>query len=208
MTYAPLLHLFLGASWLEKLDQLADDVTYEPYVLFFGRLERYKGVVDLVAAWARLPDGLRARVRLVLAGPGQVEKLWTGQLPSGIEVRNQLIQDKNAIALFKHCALLVLPYIGATQSALIPAAYFFHKPVLATMSGALREYVEDGETGWLVEPKHPPSLARALTTALSDFDRLERMGNAGRRWYDEQRVIESTAVQQMYTQLAGRSATT
>jgi glycosyltransferase involved in cell wall biosynthesis len=202
VTYTPLLHLFLGASWIERLDRLGADIAYEPYVLFFGRIEHYKGVVDLIAAWARLPDALRVQVHLVLAGPGSLETLWKDPLPEGVEVRNHLVQDEEALTLFQRCALLVLPYIGATQSALIPAAYFFHKAVLTTSSGALHEYVEPGTTGWVVEPKHPSSLARTLTEALSDFDRLARMGSAGRRWYDEHREAESAALEHLYPWLA------
>lgn len=202
VTYTPLLHLFLGSAWVEQLDRLTADLAYDPYVLFFGRIESYKGVADLIAAWVRLPEVLRMQVRLVLAGPGQLETLWKDPLPAGIEVRNSLIQDEEALTLFQRCALLVLPYVGATQSALIPAAYFFHKAVLTTSSGALHEYVEPGVTGWVVEPRHPQSLARALTEALSDFDQLMNMGRAGRRWYDEHREMESAAVQQMYTRLA------
>jgi glycosyltransferase involved in cell wall biosynthesis len=203
VTYIPLLHLFLGGAWTEQLDRLADGVAYDPYVLFFGRIESYKGVADLLAAWVRLSEALRTQVHLILAGPGKLEALWKDPLPAGIEVRNHLIQDEEALTLFQGCALLVLPYIGATQSALIPSAYFFHKAVLTTSSGALHEYVEPGITGWVVEPKHPSSLARALTEALSDFDQLARMGRAGRRWYDEHRESENAAVQQMYTRLAG-----
>jgi len=202
VTYTPLLHLFLGSAWVGQLDRLADGIACEPYVLFFGRIERYKGVADLIAAWVRLPEALRAQVRLVLAGPGRLEALWKDPLPAGVEVRNHLIQDEEASTLFQRCALLVLPYIGATQSALIPAAYFFHKAVLTTSSGALHEYVEPGTTGWVVEPKHPSSLARALTEALSDFDRLARMGGAGRRWYDEHREAESATITHLYTRLA------
>lgn len=203
VTYTPLLHLFLSGAWMEQLDRLTDDIGYDTYVLFFGRIETYKGVADLIAAWVRLPEALRAQVRLVLAGPGQLEALWKDPLPAGVEVRNHLIQDEEALTLFQRCALLVLPYIGATQSALIPAAYFFHKAVLTTSSGALHEYVEPGVTGWVVEPSHPPSLARVLTEALSDFDHLARMGQAGRRWYDEHRASERATLQRMYIQLVG-----
>ena len=202
VTYTPLLHLFLGSAWIEQLDRMSDEIAYDPYALFFGRIESYKGVADLIAAWVRLPEALRAQVRLILAGPGCLEALWKEPLPAGVEVRNHLIQDEEALTLFQRCALLVLPYIGATQSALIPAAYFFHKAVLTTSSGALHKYVEQGTTGWVVEPKHPSSLARALTEALSDFDRLARMGSAGRRWYDEHRGAESAAVEHLYIRLA------
>ncbi|MBN2389386.1 MAG: glycosyltransferase family 4 protein [Anaerolineae bacterium] len=204
VTYTPLLHLFLSGTWMEQPDRLVDGMAYDPYVLFFGRIESYKGVADLIAAWVRLPEVLRTQARLVLAGLGQLEMVWKEPLPAGIEVRNHLIRDEEALTLFQRCALLVLPYIGATQSALIPAAYFFRKAVLITSSGALPEYVEPGVTGWIVEPKHPASLARALTEALSDFDALERMGCAGRRWYDEHRKSESATVQQMYARLVGR----
>ncbi len=202
VTATPLLHLFLGADWFEQLEQLAAGITYDPYVLFFGRLEHYKGVPQLIAAWSQLPEELRARMHLVLAGSGRLEKLWPGSLPAGIEVCNRLIQDEEALSLFQHCALLVLPYIGATQSALIPAAYFFRKAVVASPSGAFPEYVQEDETGWLAKPQPASSLATALILALSDFDRLARMGSAGRRWYDEQREREDGVLEAMYARVA------
>jgi glycosyltransferase involved in cell wall biosynthesis len=202
ITYTPLMHLFLGNTWLEQLEYLREKVTYDPYVLFFGRLELYKGVKDLIMAWARMPEELSTRIRLILAGRGSLDKLWKGPLPLGIEVRNGLIQDQEALELFQHCAFLVLPYIGATQSALIPTAYFFHKAVIATHSGALPEYVAEGKTGWIVAPQHPPSLTRVLTEALSDFEQLSYMGQAGAHWYEEQRKIETKVVKHMYTHLA------
>jgi starch synthase len=203
LTCTPLLHLFLGHTWLGKAEHLAQAVRYEPCVLFFGRLERHKGVDHLLAAWAMTNGGAGRDARLILAGPGDLKYLWPGSLPSRVEVHNHLIEDGQALQLFRRCGLLALPYMGATQSALIPAAYFFRKPVIAAPSGALEEYVEDGETGWLVDPGHPPSLARCLSTALSDMDRLVRMGATGRAWYDARRHIEEAVLRRMYENVAG-----
>jgi glycosyltransferase involved in cell wall biosynthesis len=200
LTCTPLMHLFLGHTWLSELDALAADVAYEPHVLFFGRMEKYKGVDHLITAWAmreRVTDG----ARLILAGMGDLDRVWSGPLPPHVEARNRLIEDDEAVELFRRCALLVLPYMGATQSALIPAAYFFHKPVMAAPSGALHEYVSHGETGWLVEPEHPPSLARALDAALSDWGRIAAMGRAGRAWYEARRAMETQALREMYHRL-------
>jgi len=203
LTCTPLLHLFLGHTWLGEVEHLAQAVRYEPSVLFFGPLERYKGVDHLLTAWAMM-DGCDGHdVRLILAGPGDLERLWAGPLPPGVEVHNHHIEDGQALELFRRCGLLALPYIDATQSALIPAAYFFRKPVIATPSGALEEYVEDGETGWVVEPEHPPSLARCLSAMLSDIDRLVRMGAAGRAWYDARRDAEEKELRRMYENVAG-----
>ncbi len=201
VTHLPLLFLFLGHTWLETVEDLASQVRYEPWALFFGRLERYKGVDHLITACAML-DGARGDgPRLVLAGPGSLESQWAGVLPLGVEVHDRLIGDEEALDLFRRCGLLVLPYLDATQSALIADAYFFHKPVVVTWTGALPEYVQHGRTGWLVEPGHPPSLARCLEAALADPARLAEMGAAGRLWYDEQRAAEQQTLERVYKRL-------
>jgi glycosyltransferase involved in cell wall biosynthesis len=97
---------------------------------------------------------------------------------------------------------LVLPYVDATQSALVAAAYYFRKPVVVTHAGALPEYVEDGVTGAVVEPGHPAALARCLEELLGDPEHLARMGAAGRAWYDTQRAREERALSEMYDRLA------
>ena len=178
-------------------------IHYEPWALFFGRLERYKGIEHLLAACAMLdsPDG--DGLRLVLAGPGSLPALWAGLLPPRIEVRNRLIGDEEAIDLFRRCGLLALPYVDATQSALVAAAYFFRKPVVVTRTGALPEYVEHGRTGWVVEPGDAAALADCLAQALSDPARLPRMGQAGRAWYDEQRGLEEETLLTMYERVVG-----
>ncbi|MBN1262048.1 MAG: glycosyltransferase family 4 protein [Anaerolineae bacterium] len=205
VTSTPLLHLFIGHTWLGKVEAISENVTYEPFVLFFGRLERYKGVAHLLTAWSMMDAEVIQRTRLVLAGRGKLERLWAGPLPPNVDILNRLIDDEDAIRLFSQCALLVLPYTGATQSALIPAAYFFRKPVIASPSGALSEYVEEGKTGWIVEPEHPSSLARALVSGLSDFDRLRATGKAGRVWYDHHRVQEERLLVEMYEKLRTHS---
>jgi starch synthase len=202
LTCTPLLHLFLGHTWLGEVEHLAQAVRYDPCVLFFGRLEHYKGVDHLLTAWAMMNGDNGHNVRLILAGPGDLKHLWPGPLPPRVEVHNHLIEDAQALELFRRCGLLVLPYMGATQSALIPAAYFFRKSVIAAPSGALDEYVEDGETGWVVDPEHPPSLARCLSATLSDRERLVRMGTAGRAWYDERRDTEEQELHQMYEKIS------
>jgi glycosyltransferase involved in cell wall biosynthesis len=175
-----------------------------PTALFFGRLERYKGLSTLLAAWSTLVDhaaGLPP-FRLIIAGPGSLESPWSASLPPGVELRNRLIDDDEALALFRDCSLLVLPYQDATQSALIPAAYYFARPVIVTRVGALPEYVEEGRTGWVIPPEDPSQLAATLSAALSAPERLRQMGAAGRDWYDRERQQEWTTLWRLYQRLA------
>ena len=202
VTCTPLLHLSLGATCLEGLEALAADVRYEAWALFFGRIERYKGVEHLLTAAEALDGQPQAARRLVVAGPGEVGALWAGPLPQGVEVRSRLIADDEVLELFRRCGLLVLPYRDATQSAVVGHAYYFRKPVIVTRTGALPEYVIEGETGWVIPPEDPQALAGALGEALCDPARLARMGEAGRAWYDRERNVEEMTLQRMYAQLA------
>ena len=204
VTFTPLLHLFLGDGSGQSIPEVHEDTRYESWALFFGRLEHYKGLDDLLAACDMLGDSGTGSLRAVIAGPGKVSDLWAGNLPKGVELRNRLIPDAEAVDLFRRCGLLVMPYINATQSALIASAYYFRKPVLVTRTGALPESVEDGQTGCVVEPGHPATLARRLSEMLEDPAALARMGVEGRAWYDSRRVVEGQTLVAMYRRVAGK----
>lgn len=202
VTSTPLLHLFVGGIWLSTWPDLAVSVEYQPWALFFGRLRPYKGLEYLMSACAMMGDGRSSAARIVVAGSGNLPSLWAGPLPERLEVHNYLISDEEAMDLFSRCGLLVLPYVDATQSALIAAAYYFRKPVIVTRTGALPEYVEEEVTGRIVEPDHPAGLARSLEEMLGDPDGLKRMGTAGRAWYDARRAAEERALVEVYTRLS------
>jgi glycosyltransferase involved in cell wall biosynthesis len=201
LTYTPLLHLFLSNARLTSLANSAIEIEHQPWALFFGRLQVYKGVTTLFAACDMMRDTGQKDVKVVVAGPGDISSLWAGPTPHRVELRNRLIADEEAIDLFRRCGLLVLPYLDATQSALVAAAYYFGKPVIVTQTGVLPEYVQDGVTGVIIDPDHPASLARCLEDMLGNPARLGIMGAAGRTWYLEQRVAETDTLHAMYHRL-------
>jgi glycosyltransferase involved in cell wall biosynthesis len=170
----------------------------EPFALFFARLESYKGVDIFIEAMHQLEDvtGFRA----IIAGKGELDNVVTSHVPHNVEIRNRLLGDEEAIDLFQRCSLVVLPYRDATQSAIIAAAYFFGKPVIVTRTGALPEYVIEGETGWVIAPGNSATLAEHLRAALAAPERLAAMGEAGRAWYQAQRQIALNTLSTMYRQ--------
>ena len=200
LSCTPLTHLFVGHEQEGMLRRCPPAVEYGRWALFLGRLEAYKGLDVLVEA-AQRAEG--SGVGVVIAGPGRLDGQLRGPLPANVELRAGLAGDDEAVDLFRRCGLVVLPYVEASQSALVGAAYFFGKPALVSRAGALPEYVVEGETGWVVSPGDSQALAEALGAALADPDRLARMGRAGRAWYDEQRQAEGTALRAMYAGLAG-----
>jgi glycosyltransferase involved in cell wall biosynthesis len=197
----PLLHLFLGFSSQKTAVEAASATSFENGILFFGRIEKYKGVEILLESYQLLlqnPDLEQRIPPLRLAGSSSYPQQFAGDFPSSIDWRDHFIEDTEAIELFGTCSLVVLPYIDGTQSAVIPSAYYFRKPVIATRVGALPEYVVEGETGLIVEPGDPEALAQAISSIIYDESALKRMGTAGREWYDKQRELELNALRNMY----------
>lgn len=219
ITYAPLLHGFLSAAhpWPPHIPHSTFHVPRSIFtILFFGRIEAYKGVDTLLTAWERMSAGSVGdrpeqkfrdnsctswqEARLIIAGP-VAPGVALPPLPPGVELRDRRIMDGEADALFRSASLLVLPYRDATQSALVAAAYAYGLPVIVTRTGALPEYVAEGETGWVVPAEDPAALAWALRNALADPDRTRRMGSAARAWFTARRREEASALAEMVNRL-------
>lgn len=145
----------------------------DKFVLFFGRVARYKGVEDLCEAFVPIAS---SGYKLVVAGQQIYPVAIPRELGSAIVVLNEYISNDVLRYLFRHCSLVALPYRDATQSGVLMLAYAFGKPVLSTNVGGLAEMVEDGVTGMLVPARNPQALADALTRALTAPKCLEIMG--------------------------------
>jgi glycosyltransferase involved in cell wall biosynthesis len=148
--------------------------TRRPVILFFGRIWPYKGLEHLIRAEpfisAHIPD-----VKIVIAGRGEDLERYRGMManPDRFDVRNYWISDDERDALFQEAAVVVLPYVDASISGVVPVAYTFGKPVIATDVGILAEMVDDGESGFVVPPRDHRTLGEAIVRVLSD-DRLWR----------------------------------
>lgn len=65
-------------------------------------------------------------------------------------------------------------------------------PMVATAVGGVPESVRDGETGFLVPPGDVGALRDRLRQLLTDPALRVRLGNAGRRYYEEHFTLEHT----------------
>ena len=79
-------------------------------------------------------------------------------------------------------------------------------PVVATRVGGTPAVVDDGETGFLVEPGDPDALAARLAELAADPELRQRMGRLGaermRERYGIERMVEET--EQLYERLLAR----
>jgi glycosyltransferase involved in cell wall biosynthesis len=156
-------------------------------ILFFGRIWGYKGLEYLIRAepliTAEVPSA-----KIVIAGQGENFERYRRLIknPEQFLVLNQYISPEQQTELFRQASLVVLPYVEASQSGVIPVAYTFAKPVVATTVGALPEMVDDGRTGYLVPPRDPEALAVAIVRLLKDRHLRRRVGQNGKRKIDSE----------------------
>jgi glycosyltransferase involved in cell wall biosynthesis len=151
-------------------------------ILFFGRIWPYKGLEYLIRAEplisAKVPD-----VKIVIAGRGEDFERYRRMMsnPDRFVVYNDYVSNEDRKRLFAEAAVIVLPYLEATQSGVVPLAYAFQKPVVATAVGGLPEMIEDGKTGYLVRPKDVEGLADAVLDLLLNPSRRAEFGENGRK---------------------------
>jgi glycosyltransferase involved in cell wall biosynthesis len=123
-------------------------------LLFFGLIRDYKGLDLLIEAMSSLDDSYQ----LVIAGESYGsfdpyrKQIGASPAKQRITVLNRYIDDNEVPVLFSAADVLVAPYRSATQSGVIPIAYHFEVPVLATDVGSLRETIEPAGTGIICSP--------------------------------------------------------
>jgi glycosyltransferase involved in cell wall biosynthesis len=150
--------------------------------LFAARLALDKGILALAEAWSLLPEALRRRSLLLVAGDGPHRsrmELRVAELGIGGTVR--LLGWRDDIAsLLVACDLFVLPSLHENQSYAILEAMAAARPVVSTTGGGTPEVVDQGVTGLLAPPADVRALAEVLGVLCADRGCAEAMGIAGR----------------------------
>jgi glycosyltransferase involved in cell wall biosynthesis len=152
---------------------------------------------DVAVRAALLTRGEHPEIRWLFAGErvgAFAERVGQMAMPAGKIVRlagyvESLADFLNALDLF----ILPSRAEGLGSSALLAMAHGL--PVVASRAGGIPEIVEEGKTGWLVEPDSPRALAEAVAQAASDPARLRQMGLAGRekaKCYSSDIMVERT----------------
>ncbi len=170
-------HVLLGDDQARKHVRENED-----QVLFFGRIWEYKGLEYLIRAEplisARVPG-----VKIVIAGAGEDFARYRSKMihPDRFVVYNDYISDERRTELFRQSSVVALPYIEASSSGVIPLAYRFGKPVVATNVGGLPDMVKHGRTGYLVPPRDENALADAIVCLLRNRELRHQFGANGKR---------------------------
>lgn len=189
-----------------RLEANHDDVTYVPNgvdvdrfrpdaapdekkVLYLGRLDPQKRVGDLIDAFAAVADEFPDR-ELVIVGSGRSEaelRRRAAQSRAADRIRfTGKVPDEEVPRQYASAELFVLPSRWEGHPLSLLEAWASGLPVVASDVKGVREFVEHGENGYLVDPKTPGALADGLRYALRRSDEARRWGREGRKRVDEE----------------------
>ena len=174
-------------------------VEREPlHVLFFGSLRSNKGF-ELLPTIARAVKSRVPEARLTIAGNprhgmlsgGQAARWYARQRQvfaelealGTVEIEARFIRDEEVPGFFRRAAIVILPYLDATQSAVAAVAGAFGCATVATRVGDLSEAIVDGETGLLTEAGDTVGFSEAVCRLLEDSALAASYGKAAAELY-------------------------
>lgn len=144
----------------------------DKYILFFGRIEKYKGLEYLYAAFTNSPK--LQEYKLVIAGSGFIYFDRNQSKESNVIFINRFISDDEVAPLFANASAIVYPYVSATQSGVMSLAYYFKKPLLLSDITYFKDCAIDGETALFFNSQNSEDLRYKLEQLVFDED-LEKM---------------------------------
>lgn len=146
-------------------------------------LRSWKGHLVLLDAMSSICSSL-PEARLLMVGEGPMRKVIEARIRE-LNLQDRIVMTGYredigpVIASFDVAVMASYASEGIPQFAL--QAMALSKPVVGTRVGGIPEVVLDGETGILVNPRDPSSLADAVISLLRDAELRCRMGENGRR---------------------------
>ncbi len=151
-------------------------------ILYVGRLEMSKGVQHLIDACAevRVPG-----VTLTIVGTGSAAgelATYAQKLPQGTVQFVGHRTREELPAYYRAGAVCVVPSVWPEPFGKVGIeAMSAGRPVIASNVGGISEWLQDGETGYLVPPADPRALAERLTLLMEDGALRRAMGDRAAR---------------------------
>ncbi|HTD08503.1 MAG TPA: glycosyltransferase family 4 protein [Solirubrobacteraceae bacterium] len=148
-------------------------------VVFAGRVVRQKGVAVLIRAALEV-DG-----EFIICGDGrQLDAMRRLARRIGVDSRVSFkgwLDSEQLAQEFADASVVVVPSLWPEPFGLVGIeALAAGRPVVASATGGVEDWLDDGVSGLCVTPGDVSELARALNELLADPDRQMRMGLAGK----------------------------
>jgi glycosyltransferase involved in cell wall biosynthesis len=164
-----------------KLPALNSSLPEQNTVLFVGRIVREKGLRKLLKAFKQL----RSSAQLMIVGDGgdlpEIKHLSRRHgLGNKVTFTGWMNSDQKD-ELYRNSSVLVIPSVWPEPFGIVGVeAMSYAKPVVAFRIGGISEWLEDGKTGYLINPYDVTEMAKRIDSLLQQKELAREMGKMGR----------------------------
>jgi len=152
-----------------------------------ARLVPLKGIHILLTALSLLPDTIRKKIEVSIAGEGpEKDRLRQQMVDLDLTQRITFLGFiENTPGLLNRLDVVICPSFDEAHCTTLVEAGASGLPVIASAVGGISEVVTDGKTGLLVPAGSPRELAKAIIRLESDSQLRLQLGLAARRHIEQ-----------------------
>ena len=152
-------------------------------LLFLGRVGKRKGAFDLIRALAALPEEIRSRCHLTMAGDGDINE--ARRLAASLGCLNQVtipgwVGTSEVDRLLEESDVLLLPSYAEGMAMALLEGMSWGLPVVTTNSGGAGEFLDQGRNCILVTPGDVQGISHAISDLERDPALRQNLGLAAR----------------------------
>ncbi len=147
------------------------NISTKKVLMFFGLIREYKGLDVLINAMGKIKRQLDDFTLLIVGECYEDESKYLDLIEQNgisecMQTHFTFVPDEDVGTYFSASDVVVLPYKTASQSGIVQIAYHYNTPVIVSNVGGLPEIVDEGKTGFCVDP-NPDSFSKAIINYFS-----------------------------------------
>lgn len=187
--------LIHGFSITEKVKSLETEAVFK--LLFLARLEREKGVMEILEAVSLLLARGRS-VSLTIAGDGNamsdVKKFVKRhkELEGALYITGDVRGDRKKALLTTH-HIYCLPTYGEGMPNSVLEAMAFGMPVITCPVGGIGDFFENGKMGYLLQERTASQVADAIEKLINDRNGIIEMSIFNQRYATQNFLVTRVA---------------
>lgn len=141
-------------------------------LLFFGNLNKSKGIDILIEAINQLDDNTADSINIIIAGKdfdGAIDRVAL-KPNRHVKVFRRHISDDELRFLYHSVDYLLLPYRKTSQSGILEMAFYFKRPIIASNVPYFRKILCEFPSFGVLAGNTSKSYAIALTNIINQYD--------------------------------------
>ena len=169
-------------NYYQNISQITS--SKQEYILFVGRLDKSKGVEDLIHAFKKCTL-INEKLKLIIVGDGKHRK-YLENMSKELNLNKNIffkgeIKHRDISRFYRNALLVVIPSMGPEGSPIVAYESMNHaKPIIIYNIGGLNELIVHNKNGFIVNKHDIEDLKDKIVYLTKNKKKAKNMGEEGR----------------------------